>query len=200
MNKMKSRVLSAILAITAIMVVLAFQAPTPTADSDVVPGPAVNYMILAEFDGIPGESTVEDYEDWIYIQSFNYGMGMPSRGSTGMSRRRSDVVFEDIVLTKWVDKSTPKLMDAVAKGIVIPTVDIHFIRAGTDDLEFFYKYELKNVLVTSLQSSGHVEEYLPTDTITFNYEEIKVTYQEFDDDGDPQGLIEWSWDIEEGEG
>lgn len=200
MNKMKSRVLSILLAITAIIVVLAIQAPTPTADSDVIPSPVMSYMILAEFDGIPGESTREDYEDWIYIQSFSFSMGKPSRGSTGMSRSRGDVELEDIVLTKWVDKATPKLMDAVAKGSVISNVEIHFIRTGTDDIFYFYKYELKNVLVTSLQSSGNVEEYYPTDTILLNYEEIKVTYQEFDDDGSPQGLIEWSWKIEVGEG
>jgi hypothetical protein len=37
------------------------------------------------------------------------------------------------------------------------------------------------------------------DTLTLNFEEITVTYTEFDPEGAPTGDIVWNYEIEEGE-
>jgi type VI secretion system secreted protein Hcp len=195
MKKTRNSILLILLAITAVVTAQAIHAPALTAASDEIPEPA--YLILAEFDGIPGESMITDYENWIDVQSFTFSMSKPSMGATGMSRRRGNVVFEDIVLTKWVDKATPKLMEAAALGDVIPTVEVHFIKLGAT--QEYYKYELVNVIVTSVTSSGHVEEYIPMDTLTLNFEEITVNYTEFDPEGAPMGDIIWNYEVEEGD-
>ena len=111
-----------------------------------------NFAIFAEFDTISGESTEINHKNWVDIQSFNFSMGVP-RVEAGISRRRGDVIINDIILTKWVDKSTPKLMEVISKGTVIPEVVIELTRQY-DEGKTFYRYELTNVLVTSYQSSA----------------------------------------------
>ena len=89
-------------------------------------------------------------------------------------------------------------MEAVTSGKVIPDVTIEFTRVY-DAGKTFYKYEFTNVLVTSYQSSESTGNTAPTDTLTLNFEEIKVTYTEYDSTGSSKGNIEWSWKIEESE-
>ena len=68
-----------------------------------------SFAIFAQFEDISGESIDSDHKDWIDIESFNFSMGVPGTATTTTSRRRGDVIFNDITLTKGVDKSTPKL-------------------------------------------------------------------------------------------
>jgi type VI secretion system secreted protein Hcp len=156
-----------------------------------------SFAIFAQFEAISGEATDSHHMDWIDIESFNFSMGVPG-AVTSTSRRRGDVIFNEITLTKQVDKSTPKLMEAVTLGKVIPEVTIEVTRAY-DIRKTFYKYELMNVFVTSYQSSGSTGNTAPTDTLTINFEEIKVTYTEYDSTGSSKGNVEWSWKIEESE-
>ena len=134
--------------------------------------------------------------DWIDILSFEFSMHKPST-VTGSSRRRGDIVLEDIILTKYVDKSTPKLMEKTALRTVIPTVEIDVVKTVSDARVSFYHYTLENVLVTSYKSQGHtLEDPCPWDTLTLNYEEITVTYTEFDSMGGSMGNVEWNYDVE----
>ncbi len=56
-------------------------------------------------------------------------------------------------------------------------------------------------MITSFQvnASGNDEAGPPTVVVGSNFEEIKVTYTEFDDEGRPQGNVEYQWKVEEGE-
>ena len=65
----------------------------------------------------------------------------------------------------------------------------------------YYRYELKNVLVTSYNVSGSGQsEDVPMEDFSLNFEEVKVTYTENDNKGKSKGNVEYSWKVEEGEG
>lgn len=149
--------------------------------------------------GIDGEATDADHKDWIEVLSYSMGMADPEAGATGTTRRRGDVVLEDIVVVKELDKSSPKLMEKCAKGEVIASLVIDVCRAVEDGSSTYYKYELENVMVTSFHSIGSTEEGVPVETITLNYEEITVTYTETDSEGKSKGNVEFNWRVEEGE-
>lgn len=148
--------------------------------------------------GIDGEATDADHKDWIEVLSYSFGMADPGAGATGTTRRRGDVVLEDIVVVKELDKSSPKLMEKCAKGEVIASLVIDVCRE-TGGSSTYYKYELENVMVTSFYSSGSTEEGVPVETVTFNFEEITVTYTETDSEGKSKGNVEFNWKVEEGE-
>jgi type VI secretion system Hcp family effector len=110
------------------------------------------------------------------------------------------VIVEDIACVKELDKSSPKLAEAVCKGKVFPKVEIHLTASYTNaGRQTYYAYELKNVLVTSYNISGEGQaEAVPTETFSLNFEEVKVTYTECDNTGKKKGNVEYQWKVEEG--
>jgi type VI secretion system secreted protein Hcp len=154
-----------------------------------------------KFEGVDGEAQDKDHKGWSDLASFSQGISMPGDGATGATRRRGDVVLEDVVVTKELDKSSPKLAEAICKGKVYPKVEIHVTASYTDAGRVtYFRYELKNVLVTSYDISGSGQsEEVPMETLSLNFEEIKVTYTETDAAGKSKGNVEYTWKVEEGE-
>jgi len=153
-----------------------------------------------KFDGVDGEAQDKDHKNWSDLVQFSQAIHKPGTG-TGSTRRRGDVVLEDIVLVKELDKSSPKLAEAVCKGKVFPKVEIDVTASYTDSGRVtYYKYELKNCQVVAYDVSGSGQaEDVPIDNLSINFEEIKVTYTENDAKGKKKGNIEYTWKVEEGE-
>jgi type VI secretion system secreted protein Hcp len=154
-----------------------------------------------KFDGVDGEAQDKDHKGWSDLASFSQGLHQPGGGATGATRRRGDVILDDLACTKELDKSSPKLAESVCKGKVFPKVEIDLTASYTDAGRVtFYKYELKNVMITSYNIGGSGQsEDVPMEDFALNYEEIKVTYTECDSKGKKKGNIEYSWKVEEGE-
>jgi type VI secretion system secreted protein Hcp len=153
-----------------------------------------------KFDGVDGEAQDKDHGAWSDLASFSQAIHKPGAG-TGATRRRGDVILEDIVCVKELDKSSPKIAEAVCKGKVFPKVEIEMTASYTDAGRVtYYRYELKNVQVTSYSISGSGQsEEVPVEEISLNFEEIKVTYTEHDSRGKKKGNVEYTWKVEEGE-
>ncbi len=149
----------------------------------------VSDMFL-QITGIDGESTDTNHPSWIEVLSFSMGMSQTWGGSVGSGH----VIMEDIVLVKQVDKATPKIMEKCAKLEIIPSVVLEVCHAGGDKFTY-YKYELKNVIVSSFYSNGSTNDIVPTETITLNFKWIKVTYTETDSAGRSKGNVEFTWDL-----
>lgn len=145
-----------------------------------------------KFDGVDGEAKDANHDKWIDVLSVSQSITR-SMGSDSSARSSGAVSFSDITITKELDKSSPKLAEAVAMGKVIPKVEFHL----TSDHGTYYKYELKNVMITSYSMSGDADDR-PTEEISFNYAEIKTTYTEYDSDGNAKGNVEYTWKVEEG--
>ena len=156
---------------------------------------------FAKYEGVDGESKDANHDKWIDILSLDWGAHKPGGGSTGQSRRRGAAVVEDLTLTIEYEKSSPKLQEKCLKGEVIPKLEIEQTATYGGARATYLKYELKNVLVTSFQTnaSGNDEAGPPTVVIGNNFEEIKVTYTEFDDEGSSKGNVETEFKVEKGE-
>jgi len=154
-----------------------------------------------KFDGIDGEALDKSHKGWSDIASFGQAVVQPGGGATGATRRRGDVIMEDIHCSKELDKASPKIAEAVCKGKVFPKVEIELTASYTDTGRVtYYRYELKNTLVTSYNISGSGQsEDVPMEDFSLNFEEIKVTYTENDNKGKSKGNVEYGWKVEEGE-
>ena len=154
-----------------------------------------------KFDGVDGEAQDKDHKGWSDLASFSQGLSQPGSSSTGPTRRRGDVILDDIHASKELDKASPKIAESVCKGKVFPKVEIHLTASYTDAGRVtYYAYELKNVLVTHYHISGSGQsEEVPTEDFALNFEEIKVTYTEADDKGNKKGNVEYGWKVEAGE-
>jgi type VI secretion system secreted protein Hcp len=153
-----------------------------------------------KFDGVEGEALDDKHKGWSDLASFSQSLHQPGSGQTGATRRRGDVIMDDIACSKELDKASPKIAESVCSGKVFPKVEIDLTASTTDKgRATYYKYELKNVLVTSYSVSGAGQsEDVPHEDFGLNFEEIKVTYTENDSKGKKKGNVEYSWKVEEG--
>ena len=128
---------------------------------------------------IDGESTNRGYVDWIVIDAFTNALEQ-SPQATGATRRRGSVEFADIMVTKKVDKSTPKLMELCAKGQVVPVLEMVLL---AKDNKPFYKITLNNVRVSSIISKSECNpECEMMDEFSLNYS--KITWEYWDSKGE----------------
>jgi type VI secretion system secreted protein Hcp len=145
-----------------------------------------------KFDGVDGEATDREHTMWSDMMSFSQTITRedPSGDTT---RQRASATLGDVVVTKELDKSSPKLAESILTGKVFPKVEIQLASsAGT-----YFAYELKNVMITSYSISGGADE-MPMESFSLNFEAIKITYTEYDSEGKSKGNVETTWKVEEG--
>jgi len=127
-------------------------------------------------DGIKGESTDDGHKDWIEIDSFNWGVSQAASATAssqgGASTQRAD--FQDLSIVKAMDSSSPLLNKACWGGTHIDKVTLELNRAAGDKKQKYMVYELFEVFITSVSVGGGGG--IPTESVTFNYGEIKTTY------------------------
>lgn len=158
--------------------------------------------VFAKYDGIDGESKDSNHDKWIDVLSIDWGMHRPAADpASGETRRRGAAVVEDLTLTIEYDKASPKLQEKCLMGEIIPKLEIEQTANYGGARATYLKYELKNVMITSISvsASGNDEAGPPTLVVSCNFEEVKVTYTEFDDTGSSKGNIEYNWKVEKGE-
>ena len=143
-----------------------------------------------KFDGVTGESQGQGSQRLERFASFGQGLHQPGGGATGATRRRGDVIVDDMTLRQGIGQSQPEdRRSRGPKGRVFPKVEIDLTASYTDAGRVtYYRYELKNVLVTSYNISGSgQDEDVPMEDFSLNFEEIKVTYTENDNDRQEEG-------------
>ncbi|MGB5398105.1 MAG: type VI secretion system tube protein Hcp [Gammaproteobacteria bacterium] len=156
--------------------------------------------IFVKFDGIDGESRDDRHRDWSDVLSVSEGLVRPDSGAVGSTRTRGAARYEDIVISKELDKASVKLRESLALGRVIPKVEIEVTATYGGARTTYFKYEMKNVIITSFQmnASGNDTAGPPVESVALNFEEIKVTYTEIDDDGSVKGNVEFIYRVETG--
>jgi type VI secretion system secreted protein Hcp len=183
--------------------------PAPAGDTIAVgpsvPGDAVSSIVLdsslvgldgqifLEMPGIPGESPHPGATGLMDVLSWSWGATNTGAHGAGGGGGAGKVNVHDISITKYVDKATPLLMQACATGKHIPRAVITMRKAGGREQEYL-TFELKNVQITSFQMGGTGAEDRPTETLSLNFEEIKVVYRELKEDGSTQPH-QMTWDV-----
>ncbi len=152
--------------------------------------------MFLKVEGIDGESTDDKHADWIEVLSFNQGVTQQASSiassSGGGATQRAD--FQDLSIAKLLDKATPKLLLACAKGEHIPTVKLELCRAGGDKMTYM-EIEMTNVIISSVGIGGGGGE--ATESVTFDYGKIKWNYiKQKRADGSPGGNIPAAWNLE----
>lgn len=150
-----------------------------------------------KFEGIDGESTDDDHKGWSDLVTFDQIIHTPGTTAADGTWRPGVAVLEDIVVTKDLDKASPKLAEAVCRGKMFPLVQVHVARNfGVASTVVYYAYELRNVIVTSYSVGGSTATGgIPMEQVSLNFEEIKVTYTEFDAMGRKKGNVEYTWNV-----
>jgi type VI secretion system secreted protein Hcp len=153
---------------------------------------AVDYFL--KIDGIEGESTEEGHAGEIHIESFSWGLSqeVATGGGTGK------VLFQDFHFEKKIDKATPKLMEACAKGTHLPAVQLVGRRANErGETSDYLVITLKDASVVSYQTGGSAGDIVPTNQLSLNFAEIKFEYFPQNPDGSLGTPVEFTYNIRE---
>jgi len=160
------------------------------------------YLEFSGKNAIKGESTAAGFEDQIEITSISENITRAiMAGGSGAQRQRSSATLGDIVCSKDVDKSSPKLAEAICKGAVFGTVKIALTTSseGGSGRTAYFTFELTNARVTSYGFSGSTDgAIVPSESLSLNFEKIKWTYDELDKENNSKGKVETQWSTEEG--
>jgi type VI secretion system secreted protein Hcp len=149
---------------------------------------------FAKYDGIAGESIDENHMQWIDILEYDWGV---ERAEAPLgSRRRGAAEIAPFVLTFDYEKAAPKLLEKCAKGAVIPTLEVELTTGYGEIQSTYLRYEMKNVLCNAYQVGGVADGAPPRVRVANNFEEIKVTYTEYDDSGTSLGKVETIIEVE----
>ena len=158
---------------------------TPPGGTTTVPSLFDIFMDIA---GIAGESTNALHKGSIEVMSWSWRVSQTSAGGTGAIGR---VLVGHVTLIKRIDKATPLLFKQCIDDTVLPLVTVQLTRA---DGQTFLKYELKNVMISSISHGGDLDgDGLPDETIELTLGGTKLTYTQFDAAGKALGQTSAEW-------
>jgi type VI secretion system secreted protein Hcp len=155
--------------------------------------------IYLQLKGIDGDSTDGKHSNWIEITSLQWSVshtehGGSVSGQSSGAAGRADI--QDITITKVLDKSSPNFLKYCVAGTHISDGKIEFC-AATGQKQVYLTYTLKNVYVTSFQttSSAAGDQNKPTETISFSFSQYKVEHTAWKSDGSKGGTTSAGWDL-----
>ena len=126
-----------------------------------------------KLDGIDGESADDKQKGQIQLQSFSWGASQVTSvaGTGGSGAGKADM--SDFSIMKYLDKSSSKLFQSLAKGTHVKTAVVTAVKSGGDGKPFL-QVSFKELFVTSQQFSASSE--IPSESVSFSYNEIKIEY------------------------
>lgn len=145
--------------------------------------------IYMQYGTIQGDVTEVGHENWIELDSFQFGVTKPVSLTTGQSGVPS---FSEITITKPMDKSSVGLMTQVLQGTP-QTVTIDFVKTGATKPVTYVEYVLNNALVSGYSVSSGGDN--PTESITLSFTKITFKFTPQNPDGTLGTTQQIGWDL-----
>ncbi len=153
-------------------------------------------MFLNLGKGIPGESIDGDAKHKGTIDILAWSWGLSNSGTThiGSGSGAGKANFQDISVTKYIDKASCALMFACASGEHIPEAKLTVRKAGGTPVEYLV-ITLTNVLVSSYSTGGSGGEDRLTENVSLNFGKAAIEYKTQDNKGLGKADGNFTWDI-----
>ena len=145
---------------------------------------AIYMKFVTKHAGIEGASTTKGLEKWIVVDSLRYGVNRPltSRSRAALGREAGEVRISEIVVTKQMDKSSPKLWTEAAHGLLNSKVDFKFTTMVQNQVLTYCEIKLEGCGVSSHSTSAG-SEGLPMESISVNFTKIVWSFSPIDEKG-----------------
>ena len=150
--------------------------------------------MFLKLNGIKGEAADKARPEEIDVLAWSWGVSQSGTTHIAKGGGAGKANFQDISVTKWIDKSSPTLLQHCALGKHIPDGVLTVRKAGDTPLEYI-KIELKDIMITSVSTGGSGGEDRLTENISLNFAEFKVIYTEQTEKGGAGAAPEFGFDI-----
>jgi type VI secretion system secreted protein Hcp len=150
--------------------------------------------MFLDLDGIKGESSDSKHPGTIDVLAWSWGASNAGTFQQGTGGGAGKANFQDMAVTKYVDKSTADLLYACASGKHIAKASLIVRKAGENPLEYLV-YTLEKILVSSVSTGGSGGEERLTENISLNFSKVKVEYKTQTATGGGAAGGTFTWDI-----
>jgi type VI secretion system secreted protein Hcp len=142
---------------------------------------------------VEGESVDSKHKGEIELESWSFGVSNGASALQGGGAGAGKSVPRDFTATKRIDKSTPRLAQAVAMGDHFKSAIITVRKAGGTQQEYL-TITLNEVFISSYQGGGAGGSSQPMESISLNYSKLVQEYKEQKADGSVGGSIKLGYD------
>jgi len=151
---------------------------------------ASDYFLKIE--GVPGESSDDKHRGEIEVESWSFGASQSGSMAMGGGGGAGKVSFQEFSITKSMDKSSPKLFEALATGKHLKEVKL--VLRGSSSVEYL-TITLTDVMISSYSTGSSSGDDRPTESVSLNFAQIKMSYVEQDTSGRAGAATEFGWDL-----
>lgn len=150
--------------------------------------------IYMQFDGIQGDATDTGFEQWITLDTFQWGIGRGITTPVGSAANReaSQPSVSEITVTKQLDIASNPLFQNIVTDQGGKTVKISFTRTGSGG-DKFLEYTLTNTLISGyhITSSGD----RPVESLSLNFTKVQIMVKMLDPSNNAANPNTTSYDL-----
>jgi len=152
--------------------------------------------MFIKIDGLAGEAVDKTHRGEIDVLSWQWGVTNPGSAHAGGGAGAGKANVQDLVFTKWIDKSSPDLWLAACNGKHWPQATLVVRKAGETPLEYL-TISLSQVMVSGVNTRGVDEDDRLTETVSLNFASVKLDYVEQTARGGAGAKPSMHWNIAE---
>ncbi|MEA3187934.1 MAG: type secretion system secreted protein Hcp [Chthoniobacter sp.] len=135
-------------------------------------------QVFLKLDGINGDSVDPSHTNEIDVLTFKIGMQQRGLALAGGAASAAKSDFLPLSVFKAIDKSSPALFVACASGQHIPTATLVIRDTNRPSPQEYFKIELTDVLVSSLNENGDATDSNGTlvETVSLSFTKLQWTF------------------------
>jgi type VI secretion system secreted protein Hcp len=141
--------------------------------------------MFMQLDQIQGESRDAEFKDSIDVLAWSWGAS---------KSKDKPVSMQDVSVTKWLDRSSPTLLQKLATGGTIANGSITVRRAG-DKPFVFLRFCFTGLRVNSISTGGSSGEDRLTENVSLNFATVIERYTQQDAGGGEGSSFQFGWDL-----
>lgn len=137
--------------------------------------------IYLKYGSIAGGVTTDGFKDWIQLNSFQWGVGrgVTTPHGTDDTREGSEPSVSEVVVSKRMEKSSPKLWQDAVGGDFSSSVTIVFTSTTKDKVESYLQYEFTNTGLSGYSVSSNSDDP-PQESLSLNFSKVTWKYSALD--------------------
>ena len=148
---------------------------------------------------VKGSVTADGYEDFLEVDSFQWGCGRGITMEVGATANREATrpSISEITLSKQMDASSGALLKEALSGVEGVPVEIHLVKTGGKKVEKYAQFNLKNVLISSYSCNASAGG-APYESLSLSFTDVVADLTNADPANKNKGSMKVGYNLEKG--